>query len=209
MTNVSCDRLTFWRRRLGWAMLAPTEAWPGCVCCRYYMADRLLSLGSSWLEGAVLEQIGLCFPNRLPQLMLQSLRTSEELQRGFLLFQLQQLDRQLLEQGEQEEWKLERLEVRAREESGRGRCRPAERAHGFPSLPRKKTGHRRLEENSLQKTQDWPFLSWSCHRAAGRSPRCATCTSPGSTFPRSSVMPSTASPASTATVRSWGQEAGD
>eukprot|EP00073_Rattus_norvegicus_P010904 NP_001178511.1 cullin-9 [Rattus norvegicus] len=87
---------------------------------QYYMADRLLSLGSSWLEGAVLEQIGLCFPNRLPQLMLQSLRTSEELQRGFLLFQLQQLDRQLLEQGEQEEWKLERLEEEDRgQETGR------------------------------------------------------------------------------------------
>lgn len=153
MTNVSCDRLTFWRRRLGWAMLAPTEAWPGCVCCRYYMADRLLSLGSSWLEGAVLEQIGLCFPNRLPQLMLQSLRTSEELQRGFLLFQLQQLDRQLLEQGEQEEWKLARLEVRAREESGRGRRRPAEGAHGFPhSLGRR------------QGTRDWK-------RAPYRRPR--------------------------------------
>ena len=39
------------------------------------MADRLLSLGSSWLEGAVLEQIGLCFPNRLPQQMLRSLST--------------------------------------------------------------------------------------------------------------------------------------
>jgi hypothetical protein len=60
------------------------------------MADRLLSLGSSWLEGAVLEQIGLCFPNRLPQLMLQSLSTSEELQRQFHVYQLQQLDQELL-----------------------------------------------------------------------------------------------------------------
>ncbi|XP_069879789.1 cullin-9 isoform X1 [Dipodomys merriami] len=69
---------------------------------QHYMADRLLSLGSSWLEGAVLEQIGLCFPNRLPQLMLQSLSTSEELQRQFHLFQLQQLDRVLLEQEDKE-----------------------------------------------------------------------------------------------------------
>lgn len=77
---------------------------------QHYMADRLLSLGSSWLEGAVLEQIGPCFPNRLPQLMLQSLHTSEELQHRFHLFQLQQLDRQLLEQGDQEEWRPEKVE---------------------------------------------------------------------------------------------------
>ncbi|KAM6183585.1 cullin-7 [Erethizon dorsatum] len=63
---------------------------------QHYMADRLLSLGPSWLEGAVLEQIGLCFPNRLPQLMLRSLRTSEELQRQFHVYQLQQLDEELL-----------------------------------------------------------------------------------------------------------------
>nr|KAF6360071.1 hypothetical protein mMyoMyo1_011029 [Myotis myotis] len=44
---------------------------------QHYMADRLLSLGSSWLEGAMLEQIGSCFPNRLPQQMLQSLSASE------------------------------------------------------------------------------------------------------------------------------------
>ncbi|XP_003508368.1 cullin-9 isoform X2 [Cricetulus griseus] len=77
---------------------------------QHYMADRLLSLGSSWLEGAVLEQIGLCFPNRLPQLMLQSLHTSEELQRQFHVYQLRQLDRQLLEQEDQEEWRLEEVE---------------------------------------------------------------------------------------------------
>ncbi|XP_051008836.1 LOW QUALITY PROTEIN: cullin-9 [Acomys russatus] len=77
---------------------------------QHYMADRLLSLGSSWLEGAVLEQIGLCFPNRLPQLMLHSLSISEELQHQFHLFQLQQLDRQLLEQEDQEDWRLEEVE---------------------------------------------------------------------------------------------------
>ncbi|XP_016832869.1 cullin-7 isoform X3 [Cricetulus griseus] len=63
---------------------------------QHYMADRLLSVGSSWLEGAVMEQIGLCFPNRLPQQMLQSLSISEELQRQFHVFQLQQLDQELL-----------------------------------------------------------------------------------------------------------------
>ncbi|XP_022359236.1 cullin-7 [Enhydra lutris kenyoni] len=63
---------------------------------QHYMADRLLSVGSSWLEGAVLEQIGPCFPNRLPQQMLRSLSTSEELQRQFHVYQLQRLDQQLL-----------------------------------------------------------------------------------------------------------------
>ena len=68
----------------------------GCARCRHYMADRLLSVGSSWLEGAVLEQIGPCFPNRLPQQMLRSLSTSEELQRQFHVYQLQRLDQELL-----------------------------------------------------------------------------------------------------------------
>uniref|UniRef100_A0A480X9D9 Cullin-9 n=1 Tax=Sus scrofa TaxID=9823 RepID=A0A480X9D9_PIG len=77
---------------------------------QHYMADRLLSLGSSWLEGAVLEQIGLCFPNRLPQQMLRSLSTSEELQRQFHLFQLQQLDKLLLEQEDEGEQGLEEEE---------------------------------------------------------------------------------------------------
>ncbi|XP_042527734.1 cullin-7 isoform X2 [Dipodomys spectabilis] len=63
---------------------------------QHYMSDRLLNMGFSWLEGAVLEQIGLCFPNRLPQQMLQSLSTSEELQHQFDVYQLQQLDQELL-----------------------------------------------------------------------------------------------------------------
>ncbi|XP_029799196.1 cullin-9 isoform X1 [Suricata suricatta] len=83
---------------------------------QHYMADRLLSLGSSWLEGAVLEQIGLCFPNRLPQQMLRSLSTSEELQRQFHLFQLQRLDKLLLEQENEEEQGLEEEEEEAEEE---------------------------------------------------------------------------------------------
>ncbi|XP_068922052.1 cullin-7 [Petaurus breviceps papuanus] len=74
---------------------------------QYYLADRLLSLGPNWLERAVLEQIGLCFPNRLPQQMLSSLSTSEELQHEFHLFQLEQIDQQLLEQEEDEEQGLE------------------------------------------------------------------------------------------------------
>uniref|UniRef100_A0A8C9DPK0 Cullin-9 n=1 Tax=Prolemur simus TaxID=1328070 RepID=A0A8C9DPK0_PROSS len=83
---------------------------------QHYMADRLLSLGSSWLEGAVLEQIGLCFPNRLPQLMLRNLSTSEELQRQFHLFQLQQLDKFFLEQEDEEEKGLEEEEEEEEEE---------------------------------------------------------------------------------------------
>ncbi|XP_055982326.1 cullin-7 [Sorex fumeus] len=63
---------------------------------QHYMADRLLGMGSNWLEGAVLEQIGLCFPNRLPQQMLRSLGASEELQRQFQVYQLQRLDQELL-----------------------------------------------------------------------------------------------------------------
>ncbi|XP_030171398.1 cullin-7 [Lynx canadensis] len=63
---------------------------------QHYMADRLLGVGSSWLEGAVLEQIGPCFPNRLPQQMLRSLSMSEELQRQFHVYQLQRLDQELL-----------------------------------------------------------------------------------------------------------------
>ncbi|XP_037375639.1 cullin-7 isoform X1 [Talpa occidentalis] len=63
---------------------------------QHYMADRLLGVGTSWLEGAVLEQIGPCFPNRLPQQMLRSLSTSEELQRQFHVYQLQRLDQELL-----------------------------------------------------------------------------------------------------------------
>ncbi|XP_065741943.1 cullin-9 [Phocoena phocoena] len=83
---------------------------------QHYMADRLLSVGSSWLEGAVLEQIGPCFPNRLPQQMLRSLSTSEELQRQFHVYQLQQLDKLLLEQEDEEEQGLEEEEEEEEEE---------------------------------------------------------------------------------------------
>ncbi|NXI60064.1 CUL9 protein, partial [Chloroceryle aenea] len=64
---------------------------------RYYLADRLLAQEPSWLEGAIVEQIGLCFPSRFPQEMLRNLAESEELQRQFCLFQLQEQDKQLLE----------------------------------------------------------------------------------------------------------------
>ncbi|XP_045699196.1 cullin-9 [Phyllostomus hastatus] len=83
---------------------------------QHYMADRLLSLGSSWLEEAVLEQIGPCFPSRLPQQMLQSLSTSEELQRQFRVYQLQRLDKLLLEQEDEEEQGLEEEEEEEEEE---------------------------------------------------------------------------------------------
>lgn len=81
---------------------------------QHYMADRLLSVGSSWLEGAVLEQIGPCFPSRLPQQMLQSLNVSEELQRQFHVYQLQQLDQELLKLEDTEK----KIQV-AHEDSGR------------------------------------------------------------------------------------------
>ncbi|CAK6446968.1 unnamed protein product [Pipistrellus nathusii] len=78
---------------------------------QHYMADRLLSRGFNWLEGAVLEQIGSCFPSRLPQQMLRSLSASERLQRQFHLFQLQRLDQELL--------KLEDIEKKIQEASGK------------------------------------------------------------------------------------------
>ncbi|KFP18344.1 Cullin-9, partial [Egretta garzetta] len=64
---------------------------------RHYLGDRLLTQGPSWLEGAIVEQIGLCFPSRFPQEMLSNLAESEELQKQFYLFQLQEQDKRLLE----------------------------------------------------------------------------------------------------------------
>ncbi|KAM8809295.1 cullin-9-like [Eudromia elegans] len=66
---------------------------------RYYLGDRLLAQGPSWLEGAVVEQLALCFPSRFPQQMLSNVAEAEELQQQFQLFQLQEQDRQLLELG--------------------------------------------------------------------------------------------------------------
>ncbi|NXD02875.1 CUL9 protein, partial [Certhia familiaris] len=64
---------------------------------RLYLGDRLLTQGPSWLEGGIVEQIGLCFPSRFPQGMLSNLAESEELQQQFCLFQLQEQDKRLLE----------------------------------------------------------------------------------------------------------------
>ncbi|XP_042302555.1 cullin-7-like isoform X2 [Sceloporus undulatus] len=64
---------------------------------RYYLGDRLLSQGKTWLECAVVEHIGLCFPNRFPQQMLKNLSELEEQQQQFHLFQLQQFDKRLLQ----------------------------------------------------------------------------------------------------------------
>ncbi|KAF7645149.1 hypothetical protein LDENG_00209140, partial [Lucifuga dentata] len=64
---------------------------------RYYLGDRLLSQGNVWLEGAVIDQIGSCFPSRFPQQMLKNLSESGELQQEFHLYRLQQLDRHLQE----------------------------------------------------------------------------------------------------------------
>ncbi|KAM6278732.1 cullin-9-like isoform 3-T3 [Porphyrio hochstetteri] len=66
---------------------------------RHYLGDRLLAQGPSWLEGAVVEELGQCFPSRFPQGMLSNLVESEELQQQFHLFQLQERDRQLLDLG--------------------------------------------------------------------------------------------------------------
>ncbi|XP_054248494.1 cullin-9-like [Indicator indicator] len=64
---------------------------------RHYLGDRLLAQEPSWLEAAIVEQLGLCFPSRFPQQMLSNLAQSEELQQQFHLFQLQEQDKQLLE----------------------------------------------------------------------------------------------------------------
>ncbi|NWH89942.1 CUL9 protein, partial [Aegithalos caudatus] len=65
---------------------------------RLYLGDRLLTQGPSWLEGGIVEQLGPCFPSRFPQEMLSNLAESQELQRQFCLFQLQEQDRRLHEQ---------------------------------------------------------------------------------------------------------------
>uniref|UniRef100_A0A667ZB77 Cullin 7 n=1 Tax=Myripristis murdjan TaxID=586833 RepID=A0A667ZB77_9TELE len=70
---------------------------------RYYLGDRLLGQARVWLEGAVIDQIGSCFPSRFPQQMLKNLSESTELQQEFHLYRLQQLDRSLQEH-DQEEW---------------------------------------------------------------------------------------------------------
>ncbi|NXX75750.1 CUL9 protein, partial [Urocolius indicus] len=79
----------------GWLPAPDPARWPR----RHYLGDRLLERGPSWLEGAVVEQLGPCFPGRFPQGMLSDLAESEELQRQFELFQLQEQDRRLLELG--------------------------------------------------------------------------------------------------------------
>ncbi|XP_039889665.1 cullin-9 isoform X2 [Simochromis diagramma] len=73
---------------------------------RYYLGDRLLAQGNVWLEHAVAEQIGSCFPSRFPQQMLKNLSESSELQQEFHLYRLQQLDRSLQEHDQvmEEEW---------------------------------------------------------------------------------------------------------
>uniref|UniRef100_A0A670KGT5 Cullin 9 n=1 Tax=Podarcis muralis TaxID=64176 RepID=A0A670KGT5_PODMU len=77
---------------------------------RYYLGDRLLSQGKTWLECAVVEHIGLCFPNRFPQQMLKNLSELEEQQQQFHLFQLEQLDKHLLELDQDGNWEAEEME---------------------------------------------------------------------------------------------------
>ncbi|XP_059215808.1 cullin-9 isoform X2 [Centropristis striata] len=73
---------------------------------RYYLGDRLLAQGNVWLESAVIDQIGSCFPSRFPQQMLKNLSESAELQQEFHLYRLQQLDRCLQDHDQmmEEEW---------------------------------------------------------------------------------------------------------
>ncbi|XP_037638018.1 cullin-9 isoform X3 [Sebastes umbrosus] len=73
---------------------------------RYYLGDRLLAQGNVWLESAVIDQIGSCFPSRFPQQMLKNMSESAELQQEFHLYRLQQLDRCLQEHDQmmEEEW---------------------------------------------------------------------------------------------------------
>ncbi|XP_075902158.1 cullin-9 isoform X2 [Nelusetta ayraudi] len=80
---------------------------------RYYLGDRLLAQGNVWLEAAVVEQIGSCFPSRFPQQMLKNLSESAELQQEFHLYRLQQLDRSLqdLDQVMEEEFAEPETEV--------------------------------------------------------------------------------------------------
>lgn len=58
----------------------------------------MLAQGNVWLETAVVDQIGSCFPSRFPQQILKNLSESAELQQEFHLYRLQQLDRCLQEQ---------------------------------------------------------------------------------------------------------------
>ncbi|XP_071370701.1 cullin-9, partial [Centroberyx affinis] len=73
---------------------------------RYYLGDRLLAAGKLWLESAVMDQIGSCFPSRFPQQMMKNLSESAELQQEFHLYRLQQLDRSLQDRDQmmEEDW---------------------------------------------------------------------------------------------------------
>ncbi|KAK5615777.1 hypothetical protein CRENBAI_022306 [Crenichthys baileyi] len=72
---------------------------------RYYLGDRLLAQGNVWLESAVIDQIGSCFPSRFPQQMIKNLTELADLQQEFHLYRLQQLDQQLQEQDQMmEDW---------------------------------------------------------------------------------------------------------
>ncbi|XP_064412713.1 cullin-9 isoform X2 [Latimeria chalumnae] len=68
---------------------------------RFYLGDRLLTQGNAWLESAVIEQVGTCFPNRFPQQMVKNLSESKELQEEFHLYRLQQLDKKLQDMDEE------------------------------------------------------------------------------------------------------------
>ncbi|XP_040286807.1 cullin-9-like isoform X2 [Bufo bufo] len=81
---------------------------------RHYLADRLLSLGPCWLENSVVDHIGICFPNRFPQQMLKNLEEAKDLQREEHLYRLQERDRAVLseeEEDNEEEMVMEEISV--------------------------------------------------------------------------------------------------
>ncbi|XP_069811455.1 cullin-9-like isoform X2 [Dendropsophus ebraccatus] len=78
---------------------------------RHYLADRLLSLGPCWLENSVVDHIGICFPNRFPQQMLKNLQEAKDLQREEHLYRLQEHDRGVLSEEEEDKMVMEESSV--------------------------------------------------------------------------------------------------
>ncbi|XP_077137981.1 cullin-9-like [Ranitomeya variabilis] len=74
---------------------------------RHYLADRLLSHGPCWLENMVVDHIGICFPNRFPQQMLKNLQEGKDLLKEEHFYRLQERDREVLSDDNQEEEMVE------------------------------------------------------------------------------------------------------
>ncbi|XP_069624318.1 cullin-9 isoform X1 [Ranitomeya imitator] len=83
---------------------------------RHYLADRLLSHGPCWLENMVVDHIGICFPNRFPQQMLKNLQEGKDLLKEEHFYRLQERDREVLsEENEEEDDNLEQEMVEMEE----------------------------------------------------------------------------------------------